>query len=176
MAKKFSGVLWEKFEGECSSCHTHLSSFAPGLTLSQIKDLNVLKDADYFPKSFRSPPNTPAMSTPGDNKKSLEDRARDYLHVNCAHCHRQAGMGGRATFQLLGWLKSTDLNLINKKPLVGLPGIPADKIRLISPGKPEHSDLYRRMVSPAGRMPLLGTSKVDVEGAELIKKWIESLK
>jgi len=170
-------IQW-RFMGknECSSCHTHLSSFAPGLTLSQIKNLDVFKGADLFPKSFQPPPETPALSQPDDETKSLEDRARDYLHVNCAHCHRQAGLGGRANFQLLAWLKTEDLKLINEKPLVGIPGVSPEKVKLISPGKPEHSDIYRRISSPAGRMPLIGTSTIDYQGAELIKKWIKSLK
>jgi hypothetical protein len=67
--------------------------------------------------------------------------------------------------------------MINGKPLVGLPGADPDKARLIAPGAPEHSEIHRRMIARlGGRMPLFGATQVDKEGAELIRKWIESLK
>jgi hypothetical protein len=47
----------------------------------------------------------------------------------------------------------------------------------VTPGKPDHSEVYRRMTSIAiGKMPLLGNhNTIDQEGAELIRKWIESM-
>ena len=74
-------------------------------------------------------------------------------------------------------MRNQETKMINALPLVGLPGGDPDKIRLIVPGHPEHSDVYRRMATAGGgRMPLFGTSTVDEEGAALIAKWIKSLK
>ena len=74
------------------------------------------------------------MPTPSDESISLEDRARAYLHVNCAHCHRETGLGGRASFQLLNWLPNERTGLINGRPLVGMPGVPMNEARLVAPG------------------------------------------
>jgi uncharacterized repeat protein (TIGR03806 family) len=176
---------------ECAACHTHISMFAPGLHFGQLNrdvdyselggktmnQIDMFRKVGFLPGNYALPPKEWIMSKPSDEKASLEERARDYLHVNCAHCHRETGMGGRAKIDLLTWRTSKDTNLIHGKPLVGFPGGDMQKNRLVVPGSPSLSDLYRRMEYPsAGRMPLFGGTMVDKEGLELIKKWIEKMK
>jgi glucose/arabinose dehydrogenase/mono/diheme cytochrome c family protein len=176
---------------ECTACHTHVSGFVPGINLAQLNrdfdyaplggkktnQIAMLRDLGFLKKGYRPPAKDVTIPKPDDESASLEDRARGYLHVNCAHCHRETGLGGRADFHLLGWMRNQETKMINALPLVGLPGGDPDKIRLIVPGHPEHSDVYRRMATAGGgRMPLFGTSTVDKEGAALIAKWIKSLK
>ena len=85
-------------------------------------------------------------------------------------------MGGRATFQALNWMELEHLDLVGVRPLVGLPGGDPAKHFLVAPGRPEQSDLYRRMGTLGlGRMPLFGTSRVDREGRALIHDWIQSM-
>ena len=119
-----------------------------------------------------------ALPALADESVSLEDRARTYLHVNCAHCHRETGLGGRASFQLINWLPNDRTELINGRPLVGLPGVPLEEAKLVAPGDPERSEIYRRIkASDIGKMPLWGNHHtVDEEGAEIVRQWIESLK
>ena len=47
----------------------------------------------------------------------------------------------------------------------------------VVPGKPDESILLHRMLSnePGVAMPELGKSTIDEEGAEAVRKWIESL-
>ena len=58
----------------------------PGRTANQITTLNAV--------NVLSPPvaaNPPAYADPADTTRSLNDRARAYLHTNCANCHRPQG-------------------------------------------------------------------------------------
>jgi glucose/arabinose dehydrogenase/mono/diheme cytochrome c family protein len=175
---------------ECAACHTHVTGFVPGINLAQLNrdfdysplggkpgnQIAMLRDLGYLPKGYRPPAKTLTMHAPDDESASLDDRARAYLHVNCSHCHRETGLGGRADFSLLAWLTNEGTKIINAKPLVGMPGTDPDKARLVVPGHPEHSDVYRRMATDGpGRMPLFGTSTVDKAGAELMRRWIEAM-
>ena len=173
---------------ECTSCHTDLFKFTLGIHAA-----NLNREVDYSSiggtkmhqmkmwtqlgfGGWGSTGKDIVMPAPSDESASLENRARAYLHTNCAACHRSGGLGGRAEFSLLGWLKNEDTGIMNAKPLVGLPGGDPEKVGVVVPGDAAHSDLYRRLATDgAGRMPLMGTSKVDKEGAELIRKWIESM-
>jgi putative heme-binding domain-containing protein len=48
--------------------------------------------------------------------------------------------------------------------------------RIVSPGNPYHSTLlYRILTSGPGRMPIIGSSSIDVEGVFLLRDWIESM-
>jgi hypothetical protein len=63
--------------------------------------------------------------------------------------------------------------------LMALPrsGPGADDVRLLYPGDPERSLLYRRINStqPGTRMPPLLRNRVDGAYAELLRSWILSL-
>lgn len=115
------------------------------------------------------------MADPYDVSAALDARARAYLHVNCAHCHRETGLRGRAQFQLLHWLDLAETNAVNARPLVGLPGI-GEEGRVIAPGHPELSEIVRRMgIRGPNQMPLIGSDVIDKEGLALIREWISSL-
>lgn len=192
IAVSASGTQAWRYPGraECAACHTQLSMFAPGMHLAQlnrvvdyralggkrVNQLEMFRSIGFLPDNFRLPAGDLVMPAPGEATASLADRARAYLHVNCAHCHREAGMGGRATFQALNWMELEHLDLVGARPLVGLPGGNPAEHFLIVPGRPEQSDLYRRMGTLGlGRMPLFGTSRVDREGRALIHEWIQSM-
>ena len=178
---------------ECLTCHTQRGMFVLGLTFAQLNrdndydnhggetmnQLDAMRDLYSYVNNRKIPePETlPVMPQPSDESVSLEDRARAYLHVNCAHCHRETGLGGRASFELLNWLANERTGLINGRPLVGLPGIQANEARLVAPGDPDRSEIFRRMTSvTVGKMPLLGNhNTIDKSGVELIRRWIESI-
>lgn len=163
---------------QCLTCHSGMSpSFTLGFDTGQLKKgkqiskwwgKNIVKGNPAWADTVEPEIN------PYDETKSLEERARAYLHVNCAHCHQQGGVGGRAKFQLKLELKLEETNLLGEKPIVSLFCGP-DGL-LISPGNPEKSEIYRRMsVRGGGQMPLFGSSVVDENGVKLIKAWINSL-
>ena len=78
---------------------------------------------------------------------------------------------------MISWLPNDRTELINGRPLVGLPGVPLEEAKLVAPGDPDRSEIYRRIATAeAGKMPLLGNHYVvDEKGAALISRWIESL-
>ncbi|MDA0346758.1 MAG: PQQ-dependent sugar dehydrogenase [Verrucomicrobia bacterium] len=186
--------LWRfPSRSECIACHTQRGMFVLGLTLAQLNrefdysahgggnmnQLDAIRNQYSFSnnRQISKVETLPIMPQVFDDSVPLEERARAYLHVNCAHCHRETGLGGRASFELLNWLANDRTGLINGRPLVGLPGIPANEARLVAPGDPDRSEIYRRMTSiTVGKMPLLGNhNTIDESGAELIRQWIESI-
>ena len=107
---------------------------------------------------------------------SLDERARAYLDINCAHCH-SADAPANSSGLLLDYYQTDATALgIHKPPVAagrGSGGHPYD----IVPGHPEASILWYRMSStdPGVRMPELGRQLVHHEGVALIEEWIHEL-
>lgn len=107
----------------------------------------------------------------------LNKRARAYLSINCAHCHRKEGPA--QTSGLFLTESETDQIAIgvNKTPVAAGKGS-GGRMFDIKPGHAEGSILWYRMQTqdPGERMPELGRSLVHKEGVALIKEWIDSMK
>jgi uncharacterized repeat protein (TIGR03806 family) len=103
----------------------------------------------------------------------LADRARAYLHVNCAPCHTPDG----PTPVQMDLRYSTPLaktGLCEAEPQEGDLGV-AGALRL-APGSPHRSLLSLRMrAQGADHMPPLGPHLVDATGAKLVDSWISGL-
>ena len=104
---------------------------------------------------------------------SVEDRARSYLHVNCAHCHQfGAGTGLAISLRLSDSMEES--KLLARMPEKGSLGFTNAKI--IDPGNPSNSILLYRMASSSvGRMPHIGSREVDFKAVSLIAQWIEQM-
>lgn len=107
---------------------------------------------------------------------TVEERARAYLDITCAHCHNPTGMA--RTSGLFLDHRETDASTygVCKAPVatgIGSGGRPFD----IVPGMPGTSIMDFRLQStePAIKMPELGRNLVDAEGVALIDAWISSL-
>jgi uncharacterized repeat protein (TIGR03806 family) len=107
----------------------------------------------------------------------VDRAARDYLDINCAHCHDPAGPQG-VTSQLFLNHDNTDLFRLGvcKRPGSageGTFGLAHD----IVPGHPDLSILYRRLETTrvGAMMPLLGRSLRHDPAADLIYSWIENM-
>ncbi len=119
----------------------------------------------------------PRLADYDDVQAPLDARARAWLEVNCAHCHRTDGPAKTSGLHL-----TTDVTRpfelgIGKPPVAagrGSGGLQYD----IVPGYPEKSILYYRITStdPGIMMPELGKKLVHEEGVALIREWIASLK
>jgi putative heme-binding domain-containing protein len=112
------------------------------------------------------------LADPRDTKQSLDDRARSYLHANCAMCHHPGG-NAIVSFFLRRDLPFEKLNT-NKGTGIGTFGIRDAKI--IATGDPYRSLLLYRM-SKLGyaRMPYIGSQLVDSAGVALVAEWIRTL-
>ncbi|HLO81801.1 MAG TPA: SO2930 family diheme c-type cytochrome [Chitinophagaceae bacterium] len=107
---------------------------------------------------------------------SLDERARIWLDINCAHCHR--GDGPASTSGLhLGWQEKDKLKLgVEKTPVAA--GRGSGNLRFgIVPGKPDESILLYRIKStdPGVMMPELGRTQMQPEAVALIREWIAKM-
>ena len=108
-----------------------------------------------------------------DTSKSLELRARSYIDINCAHCHRN---GGHCDYTPQRFnFSNTDLHTFGVclTPLFNIPDHPF----VINGGDATHSELIYRISSTDASvmMPIIGRSVVHTEGVQLMTDWINSL-
>ncbi len=119
-------------------------------------------------------PTSVRWSDPGD--ATLDEQARAYLDINCAHCHSSVGAADISGLHL-NLEAPVDRNFgICKSPTAVGQGS-GDRLYDIYPGRPDESIMLFRMdhTDPAIAMPELGRSTVHTEGVALIAKWITSL-
>ncbi|OAI48988.1 hypothetical protein AYO44_00885 [Planctomycetaceae bacterium SCGC AG-212-F19] len=167
---------------ECHICHTSRAGSILGFNIPQLNrdhnygnvvahQLRTLEHIGLFQKPL--PPTLPRIPDPHDTNENLNDRARAYLHANCAHCHRHGG-SGTAPFQLLYDLALEKLSLVDTRPAQGSFDLP--DARTVAPADPYRSVLYYRMAKLGpGRMPYAGTGVIDEKGLGLIHDWIQAL-
>ncbi|MBI3411384.1 MAG: PQQ-dependent sugar dehydrogenase [Planctomycetes bacterium] len=170
---------------ECTGCHTNAAKFALGVSTMQMNrdhdyngkamnQLAMLESIGVFTKPLPSPPEKLAKLVDyNDSKASTEDRARAYLHSNCAHCHIKWG-GGNAEFKLLATLPLKEMGIVNVPPAHGSFDIKSAK--LLVPGHPEQSIIHYRMAATGlGRMPHIASRVVDDVGLKLVHDWIKGM-
>ncbi len=180
---------------QCMQCHNPWARFTLGFNgleldrqqhygtvrrnqIEALEELGVLvpakDDASGQRKSRnKASPSSPALVDPRDTSAALADRARSYLHANCAHCHRFGG-GGAAKLELKIDQRIEEAKVIGQPPTQGAFGIP--NAAIVKPGDPYHSVLYYRMAKTGrGHMPHLGAELVDERGLALIHDWIGAM-
>ena len=111
-----------------------------------------------------------------DTGANLQDRAKGYLDINCAHCHRPEGFAANSALFLDYWREVDESYGICKTPVAagsGSGGLQFD----IVPGNADESITAYRMDSnePDVRMPEIGRTLIHEEGVELIREWINSM-
>lgn len=107
-----------------------------------------------------------------DISAPLETRVRSYIDSNCAQCHRPGGV--RANFDARFTTPLEAQGLLRGKLDAAFTGEPES---VIQPGDPAHSVAYLRTNRIGnGQMPPIAKNLVDAQAAEVIRKWIESLK
>lgn len=174
-------------EGQCMECHTSAAGFALGpetaqmnrnftypSTLRSANQLETLDAVMMFTSPLPGPASgLPALANPTDNGANLNDRARAYLHTNCAQCHQPGG----PTPTTLDFRYTTPLdsmNACNAAPLLGPIGVPNGL--LIAPGDAARSIVIERASRrDVHGMPPLGSNIIDTAGVALLTDWINSL-
>ena len=122
------------------------------------------------------PDELPSVPHAGDIAAPLNARARAYLDINCAHCHRAGGSASNSGLWL-EWGETSEARLgILKRPTAAGRGS-GDALKVVVPGAPDASILAYRMASAeAGvAMPELGRSLVHGEGVDLVRAWIAEM-
>jgi putative heme-binding domain-containing protein len=159
-------------QNECRLCHNADVGFVLGFTPNQLEDQLSTLTAKQVLKALPQVPDKERLVNPHDASQNLNDRARSYLHTNCAMCHRPGG-SAIASIDLLRDLSFEQLRT-NKGTGIGTFGIRHAKV--ITNGDPFRSVLMYRM-SKLGysRMPYIGTQVVDSAGVALVAEWIRSL-
>jgi uncharacterized repeat protein (TIGR03806 family) len=107
---------------------------------------------------------------------SIDARARIWLDINCAHCHRSGGPAQTSGLNL-SIHESDPLAMgILKTPVAAGRGSGNLKFDIV-PGKPEESIIRYRIEStdPGEMMPEVGRKVIHKEGVELIKEWIKQM-
>ena len=168
---------------ECISCHLPATGYQIGLELVQLNrdftypdgtrenQLAAWERRGMFDLALTRP-FPAALPDPAGTAGSLEQRARSYLHANCASCHRPLSIYPGVDLRFTTNLQGT--NSCNVVPLKGDLGV-MGAMRL-APGRPEASTLTLRMkIRELGQMPTIATSIVDTTGVQLIEGWIRSV-
>ena len=104
---------------------------------------------------------------------SVDERARTWLDINCAHCHNLTGSGRTSGLDLRKDHQNRTRLGVYKHPVAAGLGT-GDRIYAVVPGKPDESILLYRLESthPGIAMPEIGRGLVDVEAVALIRQWI----
>lgn len=170
---------------QCKNCHNYNGKIEP--IGPQIENLN--KDYPYesgtenqiekwisagiLANHSGSVPHWPKLD---DLNADLNEKARAYLAINCASCHRLAGSAANSGLYL-SYENTDSLSLGFYKSPVAAGGGSGGYSYVIDPGNADQSILLYRMISNEidERMPEIGRSVSHDEGIQLIEDWINSL-
>ncbi|MBS0203294.1 MAG: right-handed parallel beta-helix repeat-containing protein [Planctomycetes bacterium] len=171
---------------QCFSCHTIGGRFTPlgptaanlnravavgSTSVNQLAHWQALGVLDGLPVAAEIP-KLPQFDDPASG--TVAERARAWLDVNCAHCHQPDG-SARASGLDLRLQQSDPARFgVMKSPVAAGRGSGGRRFD-ITPGKPDESILMFRLEStqPGVRMPNLARNLVPIEGADLVRQWIQ---
>jgi uncharacterized repeat protein (TIGR03806 family) len=173
-------------EGECLVCHTEVAGRSLGLETRQLASnftypqtgrdahqLVTLNAINSLTPPIANPTDQVPYPNPTGTSGTLGERARAYLHTNCAQCHRPVGPT-TTNLDLRYTTALADTHACDVAPTLDSLGI--SDARLIAPGAAARSVLIARMSRrDANGMPPLGSAQVDAEGAALLTSWVNSL-
>jgi uncharacterized repeat protein (TIGR03806 family) len=181
------GLTWTfPSRSDCMACHTAVMGRSLGLETAQLNGLMHYEETGRLSNQVATlahiglleglPSAEPAAlaAYPGpDADAPIADRARAYLHANCAMCH-QPGGPGRGELDLRAATPLAEASLCDEQPQGSDLGVAG--ARLVVPGEPSRS-LVSLRIHDLGldRMPPLGSQVVDPEGTELVDGWIAGM-
>ncbi|MET0281477.1 MAG: PQQ-dependent sugar dehydrogenase [Steroidobacteraceae bacterium] len=176
-------------EAQCLLCHTSAAGRSLGLEIAQLNgsfgyastgrtanQLNTFDSIGLLSLPLTAPvAQLPAMPDPYGTAGTLTERARAWLHTNCANCHRPGGPTN-VSMDLRYTTPLASTNACNVAPVRPL-GV-ADA-RLIAAGGAAAAS-RSMVVVRAGRtdaesMPPIQPRLVDTAGVQLLSDWINSL-
>jgi uncharacterized repeat protein (TIGR03806 family) len=175
---------------DCTECHTRSAGWTLGPETAQMNRVPITaalgtgNQIDNFTAAglfdsapanpYKAPLVTPYAGQLGGPTASatVTERARSYLHANCAFCHRPDGEFNSVDLRYDTAFKDT--GLCNAVPAKGTEGV--DNATNLTPGHPELSTTWLRMATlDKGRMPPLASAVVDDEALDLVSAWIDGI-
>lgn len=172
-------------ESQCTQCHTQAAGNSLGLETKQLasaitypqtnrtaNQLVTLNAINTLAPPIADPAAETAYPTPTGTAGTVAERARSYLHTNCAQCHRPGGPT-TASLDLRYSTALASTNACDVVPTVDDLDIP--NARLIAPGAADRSVIVARMSvrNDPIQMPPIG-AHVDTAGVQLVSEWINS--
>jgi mono/diheme cytochrome c family protein len=181
------GQTWEfPSESQCLQCHTAAAGRTLGLEIGQLNgdfgyptgrtanQLATLNAIDTLTPPLSEPPaQLPVIPDPFGSA-AVGERARAWLHTNCANCHRPGG-GAQSDMDLRYTTALSATNACDVAPTLGDLGVTPDP-RLIAPGSAARSVVVARVDrTGTGAMPPLARHQIDTQGVQLLTQWIDAL-
>jgi uncharacterized repeat protein (TIGR03806 family) len=184
---QIAAQTWEfPSEAQCLQCHSAAAGrtlgletgqlngdfgyIATGRTANQLITLNAIDT--LTPALTQTPAQLPVIPNPFGTAP-IGERARAYLHTNCANCHRPSGPApSDLDFRYTTALSAT--NACDITPTLGNLGI--TDARIIAPGSAARSVAVAR-VNRVGTdaMPPLSRHIIDTAGVQLLTDWVNGL-
>lgn len=175
-------------KNQCKACHAFNGEIVP----LGPKARNLNRDLDYgagrenqlahwtsagLLVNAPAPSDAPAVPDWRDVSATLDLRARSWLDVNCAHCHREEGPASNSGLWLTFGEKDPVKFGVRKRPVAAGKGS-GDRQFDILPGDPDGSILPYRVEStePGVMMPELGRHIADPEAVALLRDWIGQMR
>ncbi len=164
-------------QNQCKDCHGLAGQVTPiGIKARYLNhggQLETMRAADMLD---RLPADAPRVARWDDSAAPLDQRARAWLEINCAHCHNPQGAASNSGLFLDLARTDPEQRGLFKRPTAAGRGAGTRDFDIV-PGDPDASILLFRMQStdPGIAMPELGRATVHKEGVALIRQWIESM-
>jgi uncharacterized repeat protein (TIGR03806 family) len=171
----------------CKNCHVKNKELVPlGPTPRQlhrdnlfenetINQLTYLKENNLLNR-LHSIEKVKKIPNYSDVSETINNRARAYLDVNCAHCHQEGGSAKTSGLHLVFQEQNKYRIGVNKPPVAAGKGSGNLSFDIVA-GQPDASILLYRMkhLEPDIVMPEIGKNLVHKEGVKIIEEWIASL-
>jgi uncharacterized repeat protein (TIGR03806 family) len=176
-------------KNQCKSCHNQNEEMVPiGVKVKHLNyDFNYSSETKNqlakwvevgYLESFENTliANHALLVNYNDPHQNLDNKARSYLDINCAHCHNPSGPA--STSGLFLNIEHNDAHKLGvfKTPVAAGFGSGNHTFDIV-PGKADESIMVYRMESNdvGAAMPEIGRVMTHVEGVQLIRDWINSL-
>lgn len=164
-------------KNQCKQCHSLAEAVVPiGPKARNLSAgwLHAFVEAGYLDKVPAGHDRFPLWEARYD--VPLDDAARAYLDVNCAHCHQPGAKASNSGLDLRWEQREAVAYGVRKRPVAAGRGSGGLEFA-IAPGDPAASIMTYRMNStdPGIAMPEIGTTTIHDDGLALVYKWIAEM-
>lgn len=176
------GSHWSFRTEDCLGCHSATNQVLLGVTLAQLdvaigsgetSQLDQLVADGVFHGTI--PDGVQPMADWRDESLALNTRARSYLHVHCAPCHRPTGRGAHAGFDLRRSVPLEATGACSVEPGEANRETQGETIATPQPGTLRGAALLERMHSDGPMAMPPGRQRVDPVGVALLEQWLATL-